>query len=135
MYTTGEYSIAAKFPSLQSTFCITFYGANKKGNAYIDLFREDGSIISSVTLSNVNNGPYYFISSTENIAGFSVYNNDIESGVSGIYIVFEWEFSVKSMPSYLLFMKMLFDIVQCDDDTKEMPSCLLSRMILLVTST
>jgi hypothetical protein len=73
----GEYSVAAIFPALQSAFSLTFYGAQGKGNAYVQIFKADGTPISSVTIYNVTNGPYFFTSTTQDIKGFSLYNDDV----------------------------------------------------------
>ena len=77
MYKLGEYPIVAKFPDDIAAFSITFYGATGIGNAYITLYKSDGTKISEHVLGNVNNGPYGFASPEVNIAGFSLWNDDV----------------------------------------------------------
>jgi hypothetical protein len=73
----GEGTIAALFPTLQSSFVITFYGTQEKGNAYLQFFKEDGIIIASAKLTNVTNGPYGFKFPIANVKGFTLHNDDV----------------------------------------------------------
>ncbi len=73
----GEGSFAALFSSDQSQFGFQLVGGNG-GNAYVSFFRRDGSLISTVTVTDVTDSYYGFerAGDVQDIAGISIYNDD-----------------------------------------------------------
>ena len=82
----GEGSLSGIFPTPQSLISITFFGAQRKGNAYVELFKEDGSSIGIAKIKDIlPKKPYYFQVPNKDIKGFSVYNDN--KGGLGIWKV------------------------------------------------
>ena len=73
----GEGSIAALFPNDLAEFGFTLEGAGG-GDATLDFFRRDGSLINRIILQAIGNGNYGFgqIGGVAEIAGVSIFNDD-----------------------------------------------------------
>jgi hypothetical protein len=73
----GEGSFAVLFDFDQSEFGFQLVGGNG-GNAYVDFFARNGSLISAITLTGLAEGYYGFRrdGDVEDIAGISIHNND-----------------------------------------------------------
>jgi len=73
----GEGSFALTFSSDQSQFGFQLVGGDG-GNAYIDFFRADGSLIDSVTVTGLANAYYGFSrdGAVKDIRGISIWNDD-----------------------------------------------------------
>lgn len=73
----GEGAFAVLFSTDQSQFGFKLVGGNG-GNAYIDFFRRDGSLIDSITVSGLADLYYGFEreGGIQDIAGISIYNDD-----------------------------------------------------------
>jgi hypothetical protein len=73
----GEGAFAVKFSSDQSEFGFQLVGGDG-GSAFIDFFRADGSLISSVTVASLSNSYYGFSreGGIKDIRGISIWNND-----------------------------------------------------------
>lgn len=74
---TGEGAFALTFSSDQSEFGFQLVGGNA-GNAFIDFFRADGSLIDSVTVSGLADSFYGFAreGGVKDIRGISIWNDD-----------------------------------------------------------
>ena len=73
----GEGAFAFTFSSDQSQFGFQLVGGNG-GNAFIDFFRADGSLIDSVTVSGLTDAYYGFSreGGVKDIRGISIWNDD-----------------------------------------------------------
>lgn len=73
----GEGSFAVLFDYDQSEFGFDLVGGNG-GNAYIDFFRRDGSLVQSLTLTGLSDQSYAFRRNggLADIAGISIWNDD-----------------------------------------------------------
>ena len=74
----GEGSFAGLFSSDQSQFGFQLVGGNG-GDAFVSFFKRDGSLISTMTISNLADGYYGFsrAGDVQDIAGISIYNTDL----------------------------------------------------------
>ena len=74
----GEGSFAVLFDFNQSEFGFDLVGGNG-GNAFVNFFGRDGSLISAVTLSGLSTQSYAFLreGGVKDIAGISIHNNDL----------------------------------------------------------
>lgn len=73
----GEGSFAVLFDFDQSEFGFDLLGGNG-GSAFVDFFKRDGSLISSITLTTLSDQSFAFArdGGIKDIAGISIYNND-----------------------------------------------------------
>ncbi len=74
----GEGSFAVLFDFNQSQFGFDLVGGNG-GDAFLNFFARDGSLISAITLSGLSTQSYAFSreGGVKDIAGISIYNNDL----------------------------------------------------------
>lgn len=74
----GEGSFAMLFSTDQSEFGFQLVGGNA-GNAYIDFFKRDGSLIDSIIVSSLADAFYGFSreGGVKDIAGISIWNDDL----------------------------------------------------------
>jgi len=74
----GEGSFAVLFDFDQSEFAFDLVGGNN-GSATVEFFKRDGTLIDSITLSNLGSQSYGFQrdGSVKDIAGISIFNEDL----------------------------------------------------------
>lgn len=74
----GEGAFAVLFDFDQSEFGFDLVGGNS-GNATVDFFRRDGSLIQTIVLSGLSDQSYAFsrVGGVHDIAGISIWNDDL----------------------------------------------------------
>ncbi len=74
----GEGAFAVLFDFDQSEFSFELVGGNN-GNAYVEFYRRDGSLVDAVTLTNLTDQTYAFqrAGAVRDIAGISIWNDDL----------------------------------------------------------
>jgi hypothetical protein len=100
----GEGSFAMLFSADQSEFGFQLVGGNG-GNAYIDFFERDGTLIDSIVLSSLADDFYGFSreGGLQDIAGISIYNDDSAGiGIDDIIHDVESNISVPEPATMLL---------------------------------
>jgi hypothetical protein len=100
----GEGAFALTFSSDQSEFGFQLVGGNG-GQAFIDFFRADGSLISSVTVSGLAEAYYGFSreGGIKDIRGISIWNND-EAGIGFDNLKHDVRSNVPEPESYALML-------------------------------
>lgn len=94
----GEGSFAMLFSTEQSEFGFQLIGGNG-GNAYLDFFARDGSLIDSIVVSGLSDNFYGFSreGGVQDIAGISIWNDD-PAGIGIDDIIHDVESSVNPVP-------------------------------------
>lgn len=75
---TGEGSMALLFPTAQFEFGFDLVGAEGDGNLIVSAFTGDGTLIQTITLTDVTNGTFAFRrdGNVADIAGITFHNNE-----------------------------------------------------------
>lgn len=100
----GEGSFAMLFTNDQSEFGFQLIGGDG-GNAYIDFFSRDGSLIDSIIVGNLANAFYGFSrdGGVQDIAGISIWNDD-GGGIGIDDIIHDAESNYVPLPSALILL-------------------------------